>query len=88
MLIWRSSCWFLRENFLVIISCNKKKLNIGKSKVNDTTNICKLFCSIMTKLLSGINPPEDIVVKARWKESRSLKSTNEYKKITKTVDEK
>ena len=41
---------------------------------------------MLDKLLFGINPPEDILVKAKLKESRSLKPTKLYKKITKIVE--
>ena len=71
-----------------MISCNKKKFNIGNNKVVEKTNICKLFIRIFDKLPSGINPPEDMLVKARLTESRSLKSVKLYKNITKIVDEK
>ena len=54
----------------------------------DKTKICKLFFKISDKLLLGINPPEDIVVKAKLKASRSLRSIKLYKNITRIVDEK
>ena len=69
---WRSSWWFLNENFLVIISWTKKKLNIGNNKAIDKAKICNLVSIILDKFSVGINPPEDIVVKARLKESKSL----------------
>ena len=69
-------------------SYNKKKLNIGNNKVIEKTNICKLFIRIFDKLSLGTNPPEDILVKARLTESRSLKSVKLYKNITKIVEEK
>jgi hypothetical protein len=71
-----------------MISCNKKKFNIGNNKVAEKTNICKLFIRIFDKLSPGINPPEDKLVKARLTESRSLKSVKLYKNITKIVEEK
>ena len=40
---WISSWFFLNENFLDIISYNKKKLNIGNNKVIDKISICKSF---------------------------------------------
>ena len=49
-------------------------------------NICKLFCKIFDKLFTGRKPPEDIVVKAKLTESRSLKSIIVYKKIAKSVE--
>ena len=69
-------------------SCNKKKLNIGNSKVIDNTKVCKLVFITSDKLLAGINPPDDIVVKARLKASNNLISIKLYKKITKIVEEK
>jgi hypothetical protein len=72
----------------VITSCIKKKLNIGNNKVIDKTKTCRLVSMILDKLSVGINPPEDIVVKARLKASRSLTSIKLYKKITKTVEKK
>ena len=54
----------------------------------DKIKICKSVSMILDKLSDGINPPEDIVVKARLKASRSLISIRLYKKITKTVEEK
>ena len=84
----RSSWLFLNENCLVIISWIKKKLNIGNSKVIDKTKICSLFSIILDKLSVGINPPEDIVVKARLNASKSLILIKLYKKITKTVVKK
>ena len=75
-------------NCFVTISNNIKKLNIGNNKVIDKTKIRKLLSIILDKLPVGINPPEDMVVKARWNESRSLILTKLYKKITKIVEEK
>tara|TARA_B100001013_G_scaffold222762_1_gene136165 strand:+ start:1209 stop:1427 length:219 start_codon:yes stop_codon:yes gene_type:complete len=72
----------------VITSCIKKKLNIGINKVIDNTKICKLVSMILDKFSVGINPPEDIIVKAKLKESKSLTSIKLYKKITKTVEKK
>ena len=66
----------------------KKKLNIGNNKVIQKTKICKLFVKILDKLSSGINPPEEILVKAKLKASKSLRSIKRYKKITKIVEEK
>ena len=43
---------------------------------------------MLDKLSVGIKPPDDIVVKAKLKESSSLISIKLYKKITKTVVEK
>jgi hypothetical protein len=72
----------------VITSCSKKKLNIGNNKVIDKTKICKLVSIMLDKLSVGMKPPEDIVVKARLKASRSRISTKLYKKITKIVEKK
>ena len=41
---------------------------------------------MLDKLLSGINPPEDMLVKAKLNESSNLKSTKLYRNITKIVD--
>ena len=49
-------------------------------------NICKSFFKILDKLSLGRNPPEDTLVKARFTESRSLKSVKLYRKMTKIVD--
>ena len=68
------------------MSCIKKKLNTGNNKVVDKTKICRLVSMIFDKLSVGINPPEDIVVKAKLNESRSRTSINLYRKITKIVD--
>ena len=38
------------------------------------------------RLISGTNPPDDIVVKAKLTESRSLKSIKAYKKIITIVE--
>ena len=57
-------------------------------KVVEKTNICKLLIRIFDKLSSGINPPEDMLVKARFTESRSRKSVKLYKNITKIVEKK
>ena len=51
-------------------------------------NICKSFFKILDRLLVGTNPPEDILVKAKFTESSNLKSVNEYKNITKIVEVK
>ena len=40
---------------------------------------------ILDKLLVERKPPEDTTVKAKLKESKSLKSVTLYKKIMKTV---
>ena len=50
--------------------------------------VCKSFFKINDKFSLGINPPEDMLVKAKLKESRSLKSTKLYKKITNIVETK
>tara|TARA_Y100000590_G_C15056035_1_gene764497 strand:+ start:328 stop:546 length:219 start_codon:yes stop_codon:yes gene_type:complete len=72
----------------VITSCTKKKLNIGNNKVIDKIKVCNLVSMIFDKFAVGINPPEDIVVKAKLKESKSLTSIKVYKKITKIVEKK
>ena len=69
-------------------SCSKKKLNIGNNKVIDKTKICKLLPKISDKLFIGINPPEDMLVKAKLKASSNLKSIKLYKKMTKIVEKK
>ena len=61
---------------------------MGNNKVIDRTKTCMLFFMMQDKLSTGINPPEDMVVKAKLKESRSLKPTKLYKKIIKIVEEK
>ena len=80
-----SSWWLENANCVVMILYNKKKLNIGNNKVIDNTKICNSVSIIFDKLIEGINPPEDITVKARLKESISLISSKLYKKITKIV---
>ena len=70
----RSSWWFLNENCRVMTSCIKKKLNIGNNRVIDKTKICSLVSMMLDKLSVGINPPEDIVVTAKLKASKSLTS--------------
>ena len=72
----------------MITSYNKKKLNIGNNREIDITKIFKFVEVISIKLPVGINPPEDIVVKARLTASRSLILINAYKKITKIVEKK
>ena len=84
----KSSWWLLNENCLVITSYIKKKLNIGNNKVIDKIKVCNLVSMIFDKFTVGINPPEDIVVKAKLKQSKSLTSIKVYKKITKTVEKK
>ena len=54
----------------------------------DKTKICRLVSIILDKFSVGIKPPEDIVVKARLKASRSRISIKVYKKITKIVEKK
>ena len=71
-----------------MISCNKKKFSIGNSKVIDKTKTCKSVSIISVRLFVGINPPEDIVVKAMLNASSNRKSIKLYKNITKIVDEK
>ena len=56
--------------------------------LSEKIKVCKLFWRISDILLSGINPPEEIAVNAKLKESRSLKSIKLYKKIIKTVETK
>ena len=73
---------------MVIISNNKKKLNIGKSKVIDKTKICKSLVIIFDKLSLETNPPEEIVVKAKFNPSKSLMFTKLYKKIINIVERK
>ena len=63
----------------------RKKLKIGISKVIDIIKICKSFSKILDKFSLGINPPEDITVKARLKESKSLILIKLYKKLRKIV---
>ena len=48
--------------------------------------ICKSFFKIKDKLSLGRNPPEDTLVKARFTESRSLKSVTLYRKMTTIVE--
>ena len=43
---------------------------------------------MLDKLSVGIKPPEDMIVKARLKASKSLILIKLYKKITKTVEKK
>ena len=83
-----SSWFFLYENFFVIISCNKKKLNIGNNKEIDKAKICESVFIILDKLLDGINPPEETEVNDRLKESKSLIPAKLYKKIIKIVENK
>ena len=52
----------------------------------DNIKTCKSLLTILDKLSIGINPPEDIVVKARLKASKRRISINLYKKITKIVE--
>ena len=49
-------------------------------------NIWKSVTIILDKLSVGMNPPVDIVVNARLKESRSLIFISLYKDITKIVE--
>ena len=75
-------------NCLVITSCNKKKLKIGNSKVIEKINTCILFNKIFDKLSEGKNPPEDMLVKDKLTESRSLRPTKLYRRIMKIVENK
>ena len=70
------------------MSCNKKKLNIGNNKVIDKTKVCKSVSIMLDKFSVGIKPPDDIVVKAKLKASKSRISNKLYKNITKIVDTK
>ena len=83
---WRFSLYILKLNCLVIISKNKKKLSIGKSKTKDIAKICELLYIIFDKLLVGINPPAEIIVKDKLTESSNLKSAKESIKIIKRVE--
>ena len=76
----------MNKNCLEIISCNKKKLNIGNNKVIAKMNICKSLIKMLDKLSFGKKPPEDTLEKARLTESKSLKSIKLYKNITKIVE--
>ena len=49
----------------------------------DKIKICKLLLKILDKLLLGIKPPEDIVVKAKFNESNNLIFAKLYKKNNK-----
>jgi len=53
--------------------------------VTDKIKICNLSSKILDKLFTGIKPPEDITVKAKLKESKSLTFAKLYKKIIKIV---
>jgi len=70
------------------MSYNKKKLKIGNNNVKEKTNIWKSPVKILDKLLLGINPPDEITVKAKFTESRSLRFIMLYKNITKIVVKK
>ena len=87
-IICKSSEKFFIVNFLVTKSKIRKKLKIGINKVNDKTNICKSLEIILDKVLVGINPPEEIVVKDKLKASKSLISTLVYIKIIIIVEKK
>tara|TARA_B100001123_G_C14339472_1_gene642452 strand:- start:74 stop:265 length:192 start_codon:yes stop_codon:yes gene_type:complete len=63
-------------------------LKIGNNKVIDRMKAFELSVIILERFSLGINPPEDMLVKARLNESRSLKSTNVYKKIQTIVEDK
>ena len=52
----------------------------------DKIKICKSFLTILDKFFSGMKPPDDIVVNARWRESNSLILVKVNKKIIKSVD--
>ena len=62
--------------------------HMSAMQVIDKIKIWRLFSTILVKSWVGINPPEDIVVKAKLNESRSLIPTKLYKKITKSVEKK
>ena len=83
---WTFSLYILKLNCLLIISKNKKKLNIGNNKANDITKVCKLLFMITDKLLVGMNPPAEIIVKDKLTESNNLKLVDESKKIIKKVE--
>ena len=72
-------------NCLVEILNTRKKLNIGNNKDIDKTKTLKLLLTINERLFLGRNPPEDIVVKAKLNESKSLIFAPLYKKIMKMV---
>ena len=80
-----SSWYSLTENCLVIILKIKKKLNIGNNKVKDKINICKSVTNIFDKFSAVIKPPEEIVVRAIFNESKSLKLNKLKIKIIKIV---
>ena len=71
-----------------IYNHSERKLNIGNNKLHAKIKVCILFINIFDKLFLGIKPPEDILVKAKLNESKSLKLLKLYKKIRNTVNEK
>ena len=60
----------------------------GNNNAIDRTKILRSLSIILVKLSVWINPPEDIVVKDKLTESRSLIFTKLNKKIKKRVDKK
>ena len=84
----KSSWLCLNENCFVIMSWNKKKLNIGNSKLIDKIKTCKSVTIILDKWSFGIKPPDDIAVKARLNESKSLISEILKRKIINKVEKK
>ena len=61
---------------------------MGKSREIDKIKICKSLDVISVRLFVERNPPEDITVKARLNESKSLILNKLYKKIIKIVERK
>ena len=56
--------------------------------MNDKTKICKLLVVILAKSSVGRNPPDDMIVKVKLNESKSLIFSRLYIKITKMVEKK
>ena len=61
-------------------------MNIGNYKEIDKIKICRSFETISVKLFVDKNPPEDMAVRAKLNESRSLILNRVYKKIIKIVE--
>ena len=64
------------------MSYSKKKLNMGIIKVIDKIKIWRSFSIILNKLVSGMKPPDEIIVNDRLKASKRRKSARVKRKIT------
>ena len=84
----KSSLCSLNVNSFFIILNKIKKLKIGNKSVIEVVKIFVLLFSISDNVFVGRNPPDEIVVKAKLNESKSLIPAKVYKNIINKVEKK